>query len=657
LSAVQWILLLAGTAAAAAFAYWLYLRREVPVAGRPALAATRAGTLAILLLLLLDPSIPGDPTARRDGGTWVALDLSLSMDAASPGGTRPWERARERAEELRESGATVAGFGDGMRFIAEDPDLLTREPDAPASRLAPLLERAIEAGASEVVVLSDMRFEDPVAVRTLLERPGLAVRFEDVGDTIVNAGVSGLQLPSSVDANETISAELSVFGSDPVQGRTVTVEVREGDRLVYTGEVRLPGPGLVATLPVELPVPAGRGLVRYEARVLLPDDAFQHDDARVGYTEVDPEEGLLVAVALTPDWELRFLLPILEQVTGLTSRGYVRVSGDRYLATGGTSSTGPLGSEEVRRRVEAAEMVVLQGLGGDDPEWLRTAAAEGRRVVVLPDDPGGAAAVGVAVASPLTGEWYVSPEVPPSALAGELAGLSLLGLPPLGSVLPLGSQNRAEAPLRVQRGGGGAAEPAMVLVASDAGRRAVVLANGFWRWGFREGPSREVYRRLWSGVAGWLLADAPMVAGAFVRPAERVVPRAQPVQWTAPSLAGQTVELTVRQGDSTVAESTVTVPATGTFQTPVLPPGSYEYVASTPARGDDRANGVFDVDAHTAELSHAPARHLTAVTPVPGAELDETLAQRPLRTHPLPYFLLLGFLCGEWIGRRRKGLR
>src|SRR5262245_41070248 len=93
LSAVQWIILVAGTGAAAAFAYWLYLRREVAVGGRSALAATRAGTFALILLLLLDPSIPTQPGSRRDGGTWVALDLSLSMNAGVAGGARPWDKA------------------------------------------------------------------------------------------------------------------------------------------------------------------------------------------------------------------------------------------------------------------------------------------------------------------------------------------------------------------------------------------------------------------------------------------------------------------------------------------------------------------------------------------------------------------------------------
>jgi hypothetical protein len=32
-------------------------------------------------------------------------------------------------------------------------------------------------------------------------------------------------------------------------------------------------------------------------------------------------------------------------------------------------------------------------------------------------------------------------------------------------------------------------------------------------------------------------------------------------------------------------------------------------------------------------------------------------AGTPLRTRPWPYLLVIGLLCGEWIGRRRSGLR
>jgi hypothetical protein len=426
---------------------------------------------------------------------------------------------------------------------------------------------------------------------------------------------------------------------------------------VFTSEVQLPAPGLVANVPFELPVASERGTVRYEARVRLAGDAFPDDDARVAYTDVDPEEGLLVVLALQPDWELRFLLPILEQVTGLTTRGYVRVGPDRFLPSGGTASQGPVGAEEVQRRVEAAEMVVLQGLSVEDPDWLRTAASAARHVVVLPNDPSGAAAAGVSVALPQTGEWYVQPEVPASPLAGDLAGVPLDGLPPLSSVMTPARRDQGEVPLRVQLRGSGAAEPALLLIAGEGSRRAVVLANGLWRWGFREGAPRDAYRRLWAGVAGWLLADATLAGGPFLRPQRRVAPRGEPLQWLAPALDGEEIRLVVSHADSTVLDSVMTVPSTGALVTPALPPGTYRYVATSPTRTGQEASGSLDVEAHTEELRHLPARELTSVTAREGEDGGLAPGRRPLRTHPLPYFLLLGFLCGEWIGRRRKGLR
>jgi hypothetical protein len=158
-------------------------------------------------------------------------------------------------------------------------------------------------------------------------------------------------------------------------------------------------------------------------------------------------------------------------------------------------------------------------------------------------------------------------------------------------------------------------------------------------------------------VAGWLLADASLAGGPFLRPQRRVAPRGEALQWLAPSLAGEQLRLVVSRGDSAVVDSVFAVPSTGTFSTPALPPGSYSYSATSDARTGQEAAGALDVEAHTEELRHLPARDLMSVTVAEGAEDGLAPGRRPLRTHPVPYVLLLGFLCGEWIGRRRKGLR
>jgi hypothetical protein len=46
-----------------------------------------------------------------------------------------------------------------------------------------------------------------------------------------------------------------------------------------------------------------------------------------------------------------------------------------------------------------------------------------------------------------------------------------------------------------------------------------------------------------------------------------------------------------------------------------------------------------------------------AVVPAPPGRRADDAERRPLRAHPAPWLVLLGLLCGEWVMRRRKGLR
>jgi hypothetical protein len=62
------------------------------------------------------------------------------------------------------------------------------------------------------------------------------------------------------------------------------------------------------------------------------------------------------------------------------------------------------------------------------------------------------------------------------------------------------------------------------------------------------------------------------------------------------------------------------------------------------------------VTATTPEMLPAVADSgLAALAAAAPREVDA--GGRPMRTHPLPYLLVIGLLCGEWIVRRRSGLR
>jgi hypothetical protein len=70
----------------------------------------------------------------------------------------------------------------------------------------------------------------------------------------------------------------------------------------------------------------------------------------------------------------------------------------------------------------------------------------------------------------------------------------------------------------------------------------------------------------------------------------------------------------------------------------------------------DSTGGRFDVRAPADELRH-PSMDVPAVVPAPPGRRADDAERRPLRAHPAPWLVLLGLLCGEWVMRRRKGLR
>jgi hypothetical protein len=275
---------------------------------------------------------------------------------------------------------------------------------------------------------------------------------------------------------------------------------------------------------------------------------------------------------------------------------------------------------------------------------------------VFAHDPDDAALAGIEVGNAQPGEWYAVPELVSSPLAADQAGADFSGLPPVSALLPRLGEYGA-APLSLQRNGSGREEAALALVRNAGRRRAVVLASGFWRWGFREGRAREAYRRLWAAVSGWLLANEALAGGPGVRPAPSVAARDRPVRWVAPGLAGDTVRLTLRRGDQTVSEMTVAVPAEEAFESGPLPPGAYEYVVDGGPGTEEEASGLLDIESYTDELLLAPAELEAVAGDVAGETSRAAPAGRPFRTLWTPYLVLVILLCAEWVGRRRLGLR
>ncbi len=670
---LSWLAFAILVAGAGGFATWIYVRREIPIPGRRLLGTIRALILVLVLLLLWDPRLPGGSRRGTADGSWVLLDASASMSApaavggsadasvaapvgASAGGAN-WVAALERAAELAEEGAQVLLFGETPQVVPFD-SLDALAPLAFASRLAPALARAAEAGATDVTVLSDLRLDDPVEVEIGVGRSPFGVQIERVGGPVRNAGVARFELPPRAESGTPLSVEIALFSEETGPGDTIRVEVWEEDRLVASAGVLPAEPGLLATATIRLPAPRNSGWLRYRLSVSLPGDRFEADDSKSAFTEVDPAEGGLVLLSFQPDWEPRFLLPVLAQVTGLDGRGFLGMSGGRYLRLGSGSQVGPPVDEaDVQGALSGADFVVLHGLGGGAPEWVGTALAEAPRSIVFPSDQAGALASGVVTGGHLDGEWYATPDLPASALAASLSGADLTGLPPLTAILPRRTSETVPTPIPLQRQGSGPAEAGLVLEENAGRRSAVVLASGFWRWAFREGPDREAYRRLWAGVAGWLLADAPRDGATPVRPAKRVWSSREPMEWRAPGLIGESVSLEITVGDSVVLDTTVVVDAAGLIRARALPVDEYLYRITRPGEDGSVGSGRIESESHSLEL----LRRTVDISPGGSDEASGPPTRvrlgTPLRTHPGAYLLILALLSAEWIGRRRGGLR
>jgi hypothetical protein len=250
---------------------------------------------------------------------------------------------------------------------------------------------------------------------------------------------------------------------------------------------------------------------------------------------------------------------------------------------------------------------------------------------------------------------------------------------------------RAAPPGQVRASGRGVGEPAVVAMNYGRGRVVAVLGEGLWRWSFLPPEMQAldgVYDTFWSNMVRWLATAGSFPPGASVslRLSRSGVQRGDPLLIDVackfdPAAAG-TLKLTVTDPDG--RPRPLPLPAR---------PGaggrlSAEYVAQdvgvyavrleapgmTPPRVEDRFS-VYDVDFERLNTSADPATLAALAEQSDGkvlpADRPDALAaeltrrrearvgpRRPQFTWDRWFFLviLLGWIGGEWLVRRRAGL-
>ncbi len=588
--------------ALAAFTY-LWLERL----GRRALIplACRAVAWSALGLLLINLGCPG---TEAPGRPLVLLDGSLSMGAA--GGR--WREARDSA----------AGLGD-VRIFGDEQTANDTVPSRGRSLLAPALTAAAASGRP-VVVVTDGEIEDANDLPVdLLARAGVRVFPRTASPDVAITAVTG---PARVAAGDSLVVEVEVRALAGAPADSVSVALDLGERRLARRTVPLGGDAVV---PVRLRA-SSRGLAAGEhvLHVAIPaGDAEPRTDVRLHALTVVPTPGV-VLLAAPADWDSRFLYDALTDVADLPVRGYARIEPNRWRSL---RDLRVVGDEQVRQAARGADLLILKG---QPPSGF--AGGRARGVWLWPS--------GESEATPaLAGDWYLQAGSA-SPLDGAFAGAPLDSFAPAVQLVTRRAAHDEWVALMAQNGRRGPEWPA--VTGRDAGRvrEVSVLADGLWRWAFRGGASEQTYRAWVAATVSWLLAGADSVRGV-ARPVRPVVQNGRPIvfEWTGGGAPRPTALEWI--GAPPGAADTLRFDGAGRAEVR-LPPGTYRY------RLGPGGGGTVAVESYSEELLPREPALATRAARAAGSR-----SERSSRDLPWLFLAAVLGLTGEWVARRRMGLR
>ena len=648
---MPWLAFGAAAAVAVAVAVWWYGRREEKVPGRGFAAALRGAAVFFFLSAPWLPplSVGSDQTPH----VAILVDHSLSMrnPVDSAAGSTRMQAALEVAGELGRQGrsASMWSFAGSAVPIALD-ELEELEATGGDSRVVGAIERARASGADSIVIVTDGELADREAGRRLAQRLGVALREVRVAEDVERIGIRSVASPRMLAAGDTLEvrAEIVATGGQGDSVR-VTLDFGTGETEQATVEVPAAGRSVEAVFRVHAELASDstewRPVDVTVEGAVPPWDSGARARSWVG---VSPEATGAVMISTDPDWETRYLLPVLDRSVPGGARVYLRVADGTWVRSG-IRPAGGVPEASVRRAAESATLLVVQGDPSDLPGWLESAARRRPAVMHLVRGTGPVPGTGVSVQEVLPGEWYVRTPPPPGPVSAHMMGVDPQDLPPLSRLY--GSTGRAGGSvLSGQRDRRGSASPIALLGPAEERRWAVVQAEGAWRWAARGDQGLALYRGLFAGMIRWLVertAPQPIqLSDPYVRSGDSV-------RWR---VAPEVRDLAMRLEDAsgTVVWSSSPSDSATTITGPPLERGDARFVA-TGATGESqfRIARPFHVNARLEEMPN-PVGPPLDVRPDDAADGRAAPGSDP----PVwPFAAAIVLLCVEWLWRRKIGLR
>ncbi|MGQ0646260.1 MAG: hypothetical protein ACT4P7_01745 [Gemmatimonadaceae bacterium] len=606
---IFWILALA----AGAFGVYMAYPSVRSASAATRLAAVLRGvgiTLAVALGLNV---ILGSSRAPRP---MVALDVSASW--LRGGDSTRYVAARRAA--LDTSADSVLAFGDSARRA----DGSTPAADA-SSRLRPVAERAIAAGRP-LVVFSDGELDDSDVLASLPS--GSRVEVAPAA-TVKDAAVTEIRAPRVASDGDTLEVRVTVAASAAGAGPGRLTLAMDGRQVASAA---LDSLGEHAERAVTLRfvasgVRGGSGAGDRELRARIESAGDGDPRNNVSATAVDiGSASAAVLVSTGPDLDSRELAALLRGTAALPTRAYFRVAPGQWREDGALT---PVSEEVVRRAIREAAVVVLHG----DTALFGPPREQSRGALALIAPPAGN-----------TGEWFAT-GAPVSPVSTVLTGTPWDSLPPLevSPAMPPNAQFELLETRRARR-----LDRRVAIVGWETPRRVLVAgAAGFWRWRFRGGAGADAYTAVWGSALDWLAGERSDVRAAI--PQAPFSRQGDMIRWRRGADADSVVRVVLTPRDQQAATPDTILLRFGsnnvTAESKPLPPGVYDVQTAG-------GNSLLVVNASQELLPRRPTVRSGAY----GTRAAS--GERPrARDLPLLFALAIVAFCGEWIVRRRAGLR
>jgi hypothetical protein len=357
------------------------------------------------------------------------------------------------------------------------------------------------------------------------------------------------------------------------------------------------------------------------AVVTVAGDVERRNDTLATAVQVAPAAGAVLA-STSPDFDARFLIPVLRGAVALPTRAYYRVAPGTWRQDGTLAA---VSEATVRAALAEAPLAIIHG----DTALFGAPRAVTKGALLL-----------YAPSADTIGEWYPV-AAPASPVAAVLSGVPWDSLAPLSVSSGVHGDWTAllSAPAR-------SSERRIAIAGSESGRRTVVVgASGLWRWAFRGGVSRDAYATLWGGIFDWLTAERPDPRAAL--PADAIVRAGDRIRWRRGMGSDTLVRVEMhKRGEARTDTLALHFGGRGALaESGPLEAGVYE----------TRVSGGASLLIVNASRELLPRRANVRTGAVGGAA---PFGDQPrLRDYHWIYLLLLAALCAEWLLRRHFGLR